>query len=418
MFWPFKKRATWPPHLPRLYPRLDSQALSSFLTEAEHARIHGLTRVRVMPLFSEAGTQGEVFFGMGLSRLLLRDLMLVRGLSVRGPEDTPTASYEEVNADPSHLMEEALVTGRVKLGGRRFRVDLELWSSQGEGAVRTVESESFEEFLRCVSTGVAQTLGGAVSPEALKAWHLGRPSTAASLIRFGELSLARPCQPEDVLALRALDPGFVLPVYLLEDEAPERLQHLLSALEADPYDPQLHFMLFCSTWNGAGEQPEAMQFIRRALELSPGHGKAHMCAPHAASPKADMLRHAELGYSLLPGNSFAISNYINALLRSGTAGSVERVLELSREIIALDPQSPDGYLQAVHILRRAGRPREALCFAQELQELYGPPMDPRTRYCLEQNPQVRDRLRAGTLDPVRELAELIAQLRQESDKAK
>ncbi len=418
MFWPFKKRVTWPPHLPRLYPALDSRALSAFLTEAEHARVQALTRVRVMPLFSDAATQGEIFFGMGLSRLLLRDLMLVRGLSVRGPEDTPAASYEEVNADPSHLMEEALVTGRVRLSGRRFRVDLELWSSQGEGAVRTVESENFEEFLLRVSTGVAQTLGGSVSPETLRAWHLGRPASPGNLIRFGELSLSRPCQLEDVLALRALDPAFVLPVYLLEDDAPERLTHLLSALVADPYDPQLHFMLFCSTWSGVGEQPEAMQFIRRAIELSPGHGKAHMCAPHAASPKVDMLRHAELGYSLLPGNSFAISNYINALLRSGTAGSVERVLELSREIIAMDPKSPDGYLQAVHILRRAGRPREALSFAEELQALYGPPMDPRTRYCLEQNPQVRDGLRAGTLDPVRELAELITRLRQESARAK
>jgi TolB-like protein len=417
MFWPFTRRAPWPPDVPRLYPKLDSRALSAFLTEAEAARIRSLKRVRVMPLFSESSSPRERAFGTGLSRLLVRDLMLVRGLSVRGPEDVPLASYEEVSADPSHMMEEALVTGRVKLG-RGFRVDLELWSSQGEGAVRTVESENFEEFLLRVSTGVVQTLGGSVPPETLRAWHLGRPASPGNLIRFGELSLSRPCQLEDVLALRALDPAFVLPVYLLEDDAPERLTHLLSALEADPYDPQLHFMLFCSTWSGVGEQPEAMQFIRRAIELSPGHGKAHMCAPHAASPKVDMLRHAELGYSLLPGNSFAISNYINALLRSGTAGSVERVLELSREIIAMDPKSPDGYLQAIHILRRAGRPQEALAFAEELKGLYGPPMDPRTRYCLEQNPQVRDGLRAGTLDPVRELAELIVRLRQESARAK
>lgn len=418
MFWPFKRREPWPQHLPRLYPDLDSRALSGFLTEAEHARIGSLTRVRVMPLFSDVSTQGEIFFGMGLSRLLLRDLMLVRELSVRGPEDTPIASYEEVNADPSHLMEEVLITGRVGLGGRRFRVDLELWSSKGEGSVRTVESERFEEFLLRVSTGVAQALGVALSPDVLRAWHLGRPATPASLIRFGELSLSRPCQTEDVLALRAQDPAFVLPVYLLEDDAPDRLRHLLSAREADPYDPQLYFLLFCSTWNGVGEQPEAMQFIRRALELSPGHGKAQMCAPHAASPRVDMLRHSALGYALLPGNSFAISNYINALLRSGTADSVERVLELSREIIALDPLSPDGYLQAIHILRHAGRPGEALTFAEELRELYGPPMDPRTRYCLEQNPQTRDALRSGKLDPVRELAGLIAELRKESQRVK
>ncbi len=417
MFWPFTRRAPWPPDVPRLYPKLDSRALSAFLTEAEAARIRSLKRVRVMPLFSESSSPRERAFGTGLSRLLVRDLMLVRGLSVRGPEDVPLASYEEVSADPSHMMEEALVTGRVKLG-RGFRVDLELWSSQGEGTVRTVEVARFEDFPRSVATVVAQVLGGTLSPETLRAWHFGRPANMGNLIRFGELCLSRPCLTDDVLALRNEDPAFVLPVALLEDDAPERRVHLLRAWEADPYDAQLYFLLFCSAWSGEGEQPEAMQFIRRALELSPGHGKAHMCAPHAASRRADMLRHAELGYALLPGNSFAISDYINALLRSGAEHSVERVLELSLEIIAMDPKSPDGYQQAIHVLRHARRPREALVFAEALQALYGPPMDPRTRYCLEQNPQVRDALASGTLDPAKELATLIAALRRDAGDGK
>ena len=414
MFWPFSRRAPWPPQVPRLYPKLDSRALSTFLTEAEAARIRSLKRVRVMPLFSESSSPRERAFGTGLARLLMRDLMLVRDLSVRGPEDVPLASYEEVNADPSHLMEEALITGRVRLAGGGFRAELELWSSQGEGTVRTVESARFEDFLRSVSTVVAQALGGTVSQEVLRAWHLGRPASPAHLIRFGELCLSRPCLTDDVLALRTSDPAFVLPVALLEDDAPERLVHLLRAWEADPYDAQLSFLLFCSTWSGEGEQPEAMQFIRRAIELSPGHGKAHMCALHAASPRADMLRHAELGYTLLPGNSFAISNYIHVLLRSGPERPVERVLELSLEIIALDPKSPDGYLQAIHILRDARRPQDALVFAEELKVLYGPPMDPRTRYCLEQNPRRRDALNDGSWDPAKELAELIVALRRDA----
>lgn len=416
MLWPFKRRASWPAHLPRLYPRLDSRELSTCLSEPEYTRIRSLKRVRVMPLFSDAASQREAFFGMGLSRLLLRDLMLVRELSVRGPEDIPIASYEEVNADSSHLMEDALVTGRVRLSSSGFRADLELWSRQGEGLVRTVKSSRFEDFLRSVSMAVAQALGGTLAPEVLRGWYLGRPANPGSLIRLGELCFSRPRAPDAVLALRAEDPAFALPVQLLEDDAPERLTHLLRAWEADPFDAQLAFLLFCATWSGEGEQPEAMQFIRRALELSPGHGKAHMCAPHAASPRVDMLRHAELGYTLLPGNSFAISNYINALLRFGTGGAVERVLELSREIIDMDPKSPDGYLQAIHVLRRAGRPREALVFAEELQALYGPPMDARTRYCLEQNPQVRDAMNSGKLDPARELAGLIAELRQKAGK--
>ena len=64
--------------------------------------------------------------------------------------------------------------------------------------------------------------------------------------------------------------------------------------------------------------------------------------------------------------------------------------------------------------RRVRRAAEALEYAQRLQALYGPPMDPRTRYCLEQNPQVREALRSGTLDPVRDLAGLVDRLRAQA----
>jgi hypothetical protein len=57
-----------------------------------------------------------------------------------------------------------------------------------------------------------------------------------------------------------------------------------------------------------------------------------------------------------------------------------------------------------------GRAAEALEYAEQLQALYEPPMDPRTRYCLEQNPQVREALRSGKLD----LAGLVERLRAQA----
>lgn len=415
MVWPFSMRARWPRHLPRLYPQLDSRGLSTWLTAAEHARLRGVVRVRVLPLFSEQSRPEEVALGVGLARLLVRDLMLVRELSVRSPEDTPLVSQEEAQRNPrEHLVEERLVTGQVRLRPGRYRVELELWSRTGVGEVRHVEGRTLEGLLQRVPAAVTEGLGGRVTAELQRGWQLGRPGHMASLVRLGELCLVR-SPVSAVLALRSADPGFALPAHLLEEGSPEHVQHLLGARAADPYDAHLHFLLFCATWRGRGEQPEALQFIRRTLELSPGHGKAHMCAPHAASPQVDMLAHAELAYRLLPGNSFAISNYIHALLRTGRPeGQVERVLELAREIIALDPKSPEGYLQAIHILRRVERAAEALEYAERLQALYGPPMDPRTRYCLEQNPQVREALRSGKLDPVRDLAGLVERLRAQA----
>jgi hypothetical protein len=84
----------WPSDLPRLYPNLDERALCAFLTEPEYWRIRKLPMLAVLPLASDGGGEFDRAFGAGLSQLLIRDLMLVRDFSIRGPEDTPKISME------------------------------------------------------------------------------------------------------------------------------------------------------------------------------------------------------------------------------------------------------------------------------------------------------------------------------------
>src|SRR5262249_30979531 len=143
-----------------------------------------------------------------------------------------------------------------------------------------------------------------------------------SLLRLGELNrrIDRKAKKEKGRAAQevlARDPNFPLAAWEVDSELPEARAVYLEALRRDPYNAQLCFETFCAVWRSQRPQPEALQFCRKAIELSPGHGKAHMCAPHAAPPEANMLRHSELGYRLLPGNSFAINNYILNLRRRG-----------------------------------------------------------------------------------------------------
>src|SRR5262249_13116347 len=138
-------------------------------------------------------------------------------------------------------------------------------------------------------------------------------------------------------------------------------------LKRDPYNAQLCFETFCAVWTSKGPQPQALQFCRKAIELSPGHGKAHMCAPHAARRPVEMLRHSELGYRLLPGNSFAVNNYTLALTEAN-APAAQRI-ELAEEGIAADPRDPGNYERLIELCTTLGDPVTVLVTAERLQKL-------------------------------------------------
>jgi hypothetical protein len=134
-----------------------------------------------------------------------------------------------------------------------------------------------------------------------------------------------------------------------------------------------------------------------------------MCLPHAAVPEADMLRHSELGYRLLPGNPFAVNNYILNLRRRGT--TAEQLVELAEEGIAVDPEDPGCYFQMIDLFYKNKEYRAALKVAERLQRLFEPKMNPRALYCLKQNPARAKQLESGQYDPAAENRRVITQLR-------
>jgi hypothetical protein len=412
MFWPFRRSPRWPAGLPRLYPELDAAALCRFLTPEEQARIAGLPRVLVLPFCSREDARDDLCFGAGVAALLRRDLMLVRDLSVHGQEDTPRLTCEVAPRVAQAEGGARVLSGRAWRQASGFRLALSVHADGRAPQEAVVEEPTLEAFLLAAAERATALLGGTADAEVRRRWRVGRPRGAEGLVRLGALALVPPPDSPDaadVLALREAEPELGVAAEFLDDERPRAREVLLAAREADPFDAQLCFRLFLNLWKGTGaSQPEAVQFLRRAIELSPGHGKAHMCAPHAAERPEEMVGHSELGYALLPGNSFAVNNLILYLCRAGAP--VERLVQLSIEVIEADPEDPSGYLQAVHNLQRAGRPDQALLFAQRLRALYGPPMPERTRYCLEQNPERKERLRRGTYDPVAEADALVASL--------
>lgn len=408
------RREALPKDVPRLYPELDGVELCEFLSPEQHEAIREFPVIMILPFMSKSGFGEHADFGAGLAQLMIRDLMLVPNLSVRGPEDTSLIFVETAREWAPENAGLICVTGAASFDADTWRLDLEILQGDRTVAeVPIVDAEPSHFVLRC-AVAIAETVGGLVPDSVMQKWRQARPTTLLTLSKLGYIQLAMRNHSDEEKAAAAIqllkdDPRCALPAGAIDSDLPEARQYYLEALRRDPDYAQMCFLLFCSVWDGQGWQPEAMQFARRAIELSPGHGKAHMCAPNAAHPQAQMLRHSELGYRLLPGNHFAISNYIRNLSRTGAP--VERLEELAKEAIEIEPLAPASYRNLIAAFSDAGEHEAALKVAEQLQTLFEPEMHPRTLVCLKQNPEVARLLESGDYDPAAENRQRITELR-------
>jgi hypothetical protein len=347
----------WPADLPRYYPDIDELQLAQFLSEDEYRRIKSFENVYILPLISRDGPDAEVCFGLGLAHLLIRNLMLLRDVSIHGPEDTAGVPFETAESVIRDKPQSSYVTGVAGLSGQRFTLRAEIHRPGRPKTTTTVDEADFRSFLRKCSTSIGEALGSSLQTTVKDAWEVGQPRDADSLIRCGALQFNydRHEAKEKAAAAKpalAADPDFVVPVWQIDGELPEARSIYLQALQRDPYNAQLCFTTFCAVWKSQHPQPEAVQFCRKAIELSPGHGKAHMCAPHSAPPNADMIFHSELGYRLLPGNTFAVNNYVIYLEQHGAP--VNKLIELAAEGIAADPADPGNYMRMIELYASTG----------------------------------------------------------------
>ncbi|WP_295452666.1 hypothetical protein [uncultured Thiodictyon sp.] len=403
-----------PTGIPTLYPTLDPLQLERFLTDLDYAHIKSFDNVYILPFFSRKSESLQACFGLGLSRLMIRNLMLLRDISIHGPEDTPEVPCEAVHDISEAQPRSCHVTGLTSFGSDGYSLQVEV-HRPGRPVNRTsVRHGHFNTFLRECSSAIARLLGSKVDDGIAQAWQVAQPRDAKSLVQLGiiHFDFERQQMAERGGAAQRLldiDPDFVVAMWDIDEEPPGVNQKYFTGLKSDPYNAQLYFLTFCAIWTSTSPQPEALQFCRKAIELSPGHGKAQMCAPHAAQRPVEMLRHSELGYRLLPGNSFAVNNYTLALTRANAPAA--KRLELAEEGITVDPRDPGSYMRLIELCISLGDHKTALATAERLRKLYEPKMDERALYCLRQNPRMAEPIDSGEYDPVAENRQLIAELR-------
>lgn len=405
----------WPADLPRFYPDLDDRQLAEFLSDAEYRRIKSLENVYVLPLASETAEGDQLAFGVGLAKVLQRNLMLLRDVSIHGPEDTADVLCEQVQELLTEKARSGFVTGRAHFGPSGYSLHWEVLRPNRRPARGEVRHSDLGTFVRDACSAVGRALGSRLQTTVADAWEVGQPRDVRVLVRLGALRVRfgrdnTPAKVDAARTLLAADSGFSLPVWEIDDEVPGARRVYLEALRRDPYNAQICFQIFCAVWKARGPDPAAFQFCRKAVELSPGHGKAHMCTPHSAPGERVLLRHSELGYRLLPGNSFAVNNYILNLRRTGAPS--ETLMNLAEEGIAADPHDPGLYYQMIELLSAAQEYGAALEIAERLQRLFEPKMDERALYCLNQNPERARMIASGEYNPAADNRQTIARLRR------
>jgi tetratricopeptide (TPR) repeat protein len=399
--------------IPTLYPTLNSAQLEEFFTDSDYAYTKTFDNIYILPFVSQKSDSDELFFGLGLSRLIIRNLMLLRDVSIHGPEDTAEVTYESIHRMVETHPKSGFVSGVAQIGEGEFSLYVEA-HRPGQTVNRIkIQHQDFQLFLRDCSFAIARLLECPVEEAVADAWKVGQPRDLKSLMQVGEIQATPQNRVERAQAIQQLldyDPDFVIAVWDIDSELADAQQYFLAGLERDPYNAQLCFLAFCAIWDSRDAQPEAFQYCRKAIELSPGHGKAHMCIPHTASFPEKLLHHSELGYRLLPGNSFAVSNYGLYLNRAGVP--ISKKIELAEESLSADPRNPSSYEGLIALYTSIHDYECALVVAEKLQQLYEPEIDARAMYCLRQNPKVAKSLDSGEYNPGAENRQRIEALRK------
>jgi TolB-like protein/Flp pilus assembly protein TadD len=365
--------------------------------------------LKILNLIPNADT-GETFLGIGLADAMITRLSSVRSLAVR-----PTSAvvrYGDVTVDPMvagrELGVDLVLDGRIKLAGERIRVSLQLldisndttlWADQfDERSVDALELEDsisakIVDVLLPRLTGDEQQIvkrRGTESAEAFEAYLRGR----FFWNKFTPGSL-----PQALDSFRkavALDPNYAAAHVGLADfynwagiygilPAPECHRKAkaaaLSALEIDGSFAEAYAALALTVESADWNWAETETLYQRALELNPNYSHAHewysslLIGSGRFEEGIREINRAEELDPLSP-RAMTLTAWTNYQIRQFPE-SISKALQ----IIAMDKEYPQGYMQLGINLVQLGRPREAVKALQKAVRMMSDSALPRFELC-------------------------------------
>ncbi|PTY01494.1 hypothetical protein DB346_12135 [Verrucomicrobia bacterium LW23] len=401
----------WPKGVPVLYPGQSQLQQCQFLTEAEYDRIWALPRALVLPFVDDASDEDETLMGIGLQLLFIRDLRVHPGLSLLGPEDSTDIPLQDLDVQSQEFADQYIMGGRIRLGkDYQARVSVGI---NGQFTTEEIAERDFHRFLTLCVESLLRQAGLDIDDALREKWKTGRPGSPMDLINLGKLAAIEAGlrdikgEYERINEFYSARKYFTLHLHVREDDTVS-VEDCIAALEVDPYDVQTLFILSNKLRQLTNGEAASFQYLRRAMEIAPGFGKAHMLANDTAPLEANLYLHSELGRRLLPNNAYAVQRHIEFHVKRGL---VPQDPNLAYEPIRIDSQDAAAYWTSISLLQSSGRMDEAMEMLLKLKKLVTPPMSERTLQCYRRDPVVAIHIQAGSFNPVADVDSAIEALK-------
>ena len=257
--------------------------------------------IAVLPFALAGAGSGDEYLAFGMSEALTTELSKLG--AIRVISQTSAMQYKDANRTLPRIAEELgvdlIIEGSVRREGNRIRItvqlieaaaDSHLWAESYEreiGSVLTVVEDVARAVAKEIQIRVApshalgnrafQPVDGAVAEAYLKGrYHLGRGTEADALRAVKYFDRALELDPSHALSHCGLADYYTVTDALSPEVAIGKARfHANRALELNDKLPDAHaslaYLHFYYDWNWV----EAERAFRRAIDLDPGHVKAH-----------------------------------------------------------------------------------------------------------------------------------------------
>jgi TolB-like protein/DNA-binding winged helix-turn-helix (wHTH) protein/Tfp pilus assembly protein PilF len=353
--------------------------------------------IAVLPFVLAAHAAEDEYLAFGLSEALITELSKQGSLQVIS--QTSSMQYKNTDKALPRIAEElgvdVVVEGSVQREGTRLRItaqlieaatDSHLWAETYEreiGSFLTVADEVAREVAKQVHVTVAPADAGrssasrpvdtAVAEAYLKGRYLlgrGTEADARRAVSYFERALA--LDASHARSHSGLADYYTVTDALAPEVAAERARfHAERALELDGNLPDAHtslaFLHFYYDWDWSGAEKE----FRRAIELDPGHVRAHRWFGLFLSA---MGRHAEALVQIeaaLAADPIAVVNHDAAGTVRFNARQYAETTTVGRSILELNAFDARGYEHVAAGAFQLGRHADALAQAEKGLKLAG-----------------------------------------------
>jgi len=373
----------------------DFSAADSVTTEPENKHSVAILPFKLLNLGASEDTGGDEYLSLGLADALVTRLSGMQRLLVR-----PTSSVIRFgeNADAfaagNELGVEFIVEGNIRRVGERIRVTTQLLDVKGN-STRWADKfdENFTDVLELedtISERVAQSLlpqltgeekkrldkRGTNNPQAYEAYLRGR---------FFWNQFVPEAFPKAIEAFQkavALDPNYALAyvgiadfynwacIYGLYSPMETSVKVYESARRALELDDSLGeaYAAFGLYYSSILDYEKSVVYYRRAVDLNPNYSLAHEWLAASLTGMGNFdegIREVKIAEHLDP---FSMRAKTLTAWTAYQARQYDFSIAKAREIIELDPNFPQGYLQLSNNLQQTGEPEESLEAARKAAE--------------------------------------------------